>query len=101
MISATHCGEARISQRAVQNPDTAARAGEMEAQPSQAKAIDPEMKVEKVDAVNSLKPQNGHDIGFQAPISTRSAWVLIERSKRCVWGGAGLIFEKCARNGQK
>lgn len=33
----------------------------MEAQPSQAKAIDPEMKVEKVDAVNSSIPCGPRD----------------------------------------
>ena len=52
-----------------------------------------------VEMVGHLKPQIGHNIGFKAPISTRSAWAPSRacHTARVKWCGA----EKCAKFGPK
>ena len=46
-----------------------------------------------------LKPQIGHNIGFQAPIGTRLAWApsRTRHTARDRWRGA----ENCTKNGPK
>ena len=49
-------------------------------------------------AASALKPQIGHNIGFQVPISTRSAWAP-SRARHTNAGSGGA--EKCAKHGPK
>ena len=49
--------------------------------------------------LENLKPQIGHNIGFRAPISTRSAWApsRTRHTARDRWRGA----ENCTKDGPK